>query len=186
MAEPKKRGTRGGPIARDQSLYDHAFETGQRMGFSARDQEIDLLKAEVIALRAAAERGDADFAKNRTPALSAGQFQAVMLALAELSLRRPGWSYMICVLITDCFPGGMPLFDQFRVTSSDIILPEGHEKDLLVAAGKRWMNSWGACLQHGLVESSHRCRDYDGQVFGPDGYAPQGYDAARPFLFPAK
>lgn len=53
---------------------------------------------------------------------------------------------------------------------------------LLMLAGRRWMSSHGACPLHGLVYCSHTCRDYDGQAFGPDGYAPQGYAASAPFL----
>lgn len=53
---------------------------------------------------------------------------------------------------------------------------------LVYKAGERWMLSHGECPLHGLVEASHRCRDCDGEVFSPHGYAGQGYEAARKYL----
>ena len=50
--------------------------------------------------------------------------QIILLALAELSLRRPGWFDAI-ERIADKF-GGREMFEGFRETSSDVISPVVH------------------------------------------------------------
>jgi len=56
------------------------------------------------------------------------------------------------------------------------------DKWLMHKAGELWMRSHGECPLHGLVEGNHTCRDYDGEVFSPNGYFGQGYERARKYL----
>jgi len=51
--------------------------------------------------------------------------QTILLAIAELSLRRPGWLYHLGQ-IADEFDG-REMFDGFRETSADIIDPSDEE-----------------------------------------------------------
>ncbi len=50
--------------------------------------------------------------------------QAVLLALAQLSLERPGWDYLlsnIALKMDNILPSGRPqLYDQFRAINADL------------------------------------------------------------------
>lgn len=46
----------------------------------------------------------------------------MLLALAELALRRPGWD-MICGQIADDLKG-REMYDGFKITSADIVVPK--------------------------------------------------------------
>ncbi len=50
-----------------------------------------------------------------------GQRQLILLALAEICERRPGWEYAANITAM-CFPGGADLFNQFRNLEAESVL----------------------------------------------------------------
>jgi hypothetical protein len=95
-----------------------------------------------------------------------GERQAVLLALAELALSRPGWDDMLRRLAEKL--NGLEMFDGLKLTSADRVASERAplfvERDAEIAR----LRAWIADIQSGMYINCVYC----GHRYGPDPGTP--------------